>query len=122
MENPRGHYVEVLRGKHDSTNGGLSNRFNDFVLVDEQRPIDTLPFSPDDKTPGLRVVRRWAGSANEYVHAEPLEPLPEGHVGWMFGGHFVYSSDSRFRQNVNAYPIPLHDRSETQEQYDYLSR
>ena len=36
----------------------------------------------------------------------------------MFGGNFVYTSDSRFPSD---YPIPIHDRFETQEQYDQLS-
>jgi len=50
------------------------------------------------------------------VHAEPLEAPPLGGVGWMFGGNFIYSCDSRF-QALCGYPIPVHDRCETVEQY-----
>ena len=53
-----------------------------------------------------------------YVHAEPVDK-PEGKVGPMFGGNFIYTSDSRF---PNDYPIPVHDRFETPEQAEILSR
>lgn len=42
---------------------------------------------------------------------------PKGLVGPMFGGNLAYSSDSRCRK---VYFI--HDRFETQQQYDTLSR
>jgi len=40
----------------------------------------------------------------------------------MMGGCFVYSCDLRFRELVNEYPVPLHDRQEPQKEYDMLSR
>ena len=33
-------------------------------------------------------------------------------AGSMMGGNFVYSSDSRYRNRVNDYPTPVHDRVE----------
>lgn len=39
-------------------------------------------------------------------------------LGPMFGGQFIYSSDSRFPSDQ---PIHIHDRFETQAQYDRLS-
>lgn len=55
----------------------------------------------------LRLVKRDFGG--EYVHVEPAG-LPPGSQT-MFGGNFVYTSDSRFRA-VCPYPIPVHDRIE----------
>ncbi len=107
--------VNVFRSRlGDSSNGGLSSRYDEMLLVaeGEQPPLgNTLPV--------LWVVRRWAGTANEYVHAEPEHRPGEKRVGWMAGGTHVYSSDSRYRQVTGvSYPIQLHDRSETQQQYN----
>lgn len=44
---------------------------------------------------------------------------PGNAVGPMFGGNFVYSSDSRFPFD---YPLGIHDRFESQEAYETLSR
>jgi hypothetical protein len=91
----------------------VSARYDEAVLIDAEGP-----FHPDDKMPALRLVhRRWRSGT--FVHAEPIDPVPRGHVGYMFGGTFIHSSDSRF---PNPYPIPLHDRTETQAQYDVLTR
>lgn len=65
-------------------------------------------FEPSEGAPAIRLVRRnlWGG---EYIHAEPME---DGL--YAFGGSFIYSSDSRFRE-INNYPIPLHDRDMSKE-------
>jgi len=42
-----------------------------------------------------------------------------------FGGNFVSTSDSRFKEYTPhglGYPLPAHDRFETQEEYDTLCR
>jgi len=106
--------VNVLRGMHDSTNHGISSQFNRFILLDS---AVSGPFEPDRKTPALRLVRRTI-SGKPYLHAEPLMPVPEGMVGYMFGGNFIYTSDSRF---PSRYPIPVHDRMDTEEQYRHMS-
>lgn len=56
----------------------------------------------------LRLVKRIINGC-EYVHAVPAN-LPRG-TQTMFGGNFVYTSDSRLR-SVCQYPIPVHDRIE----------
>jgi len=66
----------------------------------------------------LKIVRRRLGRPNEYLHVEPFNQ-PEGKAGPMAGGNFVYSSDSRFPHD---YPLAVHDRFETWEQYDQLTR
>jgi hypothetical protein len=62
------------------------------------------------------VTRDLAG-IGEYLHAEPVDGERDARregktVGPMFGGNFVYTSDSRF---PNKYPIPVHDRWESRD-------
>lgn len=110
----KGLMVRVLRSEHDSTNNGATSRFNRFILVDSEV---AGVFEPDKKMPALKLVRRTI-SGKPYLHAEPLDPVPAGHVGYMFGGNFIFTSDSRF---PSRYPIPVHDRMDTEEQFKHMS-
>lgn len=97
--------VTVLRNTlGDCTNKGLSSRHDSFVLVSGDIPAN---FVPDEKFQYLKLVKRNI-CGKVYLHAEPLTP-PAG-IGWMAGGNFIYSSDSRF---PGDYPISIHDRQET---------
>jgi hypothetical protein len=69
----------------------------------------------------LKVVRRWTGTPNEYLHLEPMFDRPEGVAGPMMGGNYITTSDSRFRGIAN-HPLPVHDRFEAWEQYKALTR
>jgi len=104
--------VTVLRNDTDCTNGGVSSRTRRVILIGE---FDEIPEDPI--LPVLRVKRR-----GKYVYCEPIDEVLKDHVGWMMGGNFVFTSDSRFRELVNGYPIAVHDRSETWEDYRLLSR
>lgn len=98
----------------DCSNGGLSSQVSNVTLLGCGGHR-----KPSSEYPAVKLVRRIIFGA-EYLHAEPVD-RPANAVGPMFGGAFIYSSDSRFNA-VNPYPIPLHDRFETQEEYDLLSR
>ena len=103
----------------DFTNGGVTGgTMSTAILVPEGAPTP----NPKDygNIPILKVVRRMIGGT-VYVHAEPVTPVGKGKVGYMAGGNFVYSSDSRFRTFVCQYPIAVHDRTETVEQNQALS-
>ncbi len=100
----------------DATNGGISSKVNSATLIGEGMPE---LFEPDTKSPGLRIVKRMFGS-RPYYHCEPLEGRDPKNVGWMFGGNFVYTSDSRYNRLTN-YPMPIHDRQESQSSYDALT-
>jgi hypothetical protein len=81
------------------------------------------PFEPDERHPAYVLTRNYYGS--------PVlvpQDQPEGLIGPMAGGNFAGSSDSRFNQAVsemagfNFYgAIPIHDRYETQREYDLLA-
>jgi len=110
-------HSKVLAGRiADNTNGGVSARYHSLILVPEGAEAPENPTEPV-----LKVVRRNFGGT-DYLHAEPVNAPGKNMIGWMFGGNFVYSSDSRYREWVCEYPIAIHDRCETQEQYDWLSR
>lgn len=74
----------------------------------------------DDRFVCLQIVRRRFG-ARTYMHLEPMGARPEGSGGPMAGGNLGFTTDSRFRE-VSDYPLSIHDRFETPQLADYLSR
>ena len=120
-------------------NGGISERAESVVIVgirDQRFPVPTSEWQtvqplpegmhagsvPTDDAPAVVIVYRNMGST-QLVHAEPYEPCPEGHVGYMSGGSYIGSTDGRFRELVGGYgvAIALHDRSETVAGYAALA-
>ena len=76
------------------------------------------PFEPSAEIPAARLERR----GNHCVILPDTE-VPKTMTPFMFGGTFASSSDSRFSQATGMYAaIPIHDRCETWEQYNLLSR
>lgn len=108
--------VDIYKYKNgDCSNGGISSKYNEILLLCDEGWIEV-----EGNEPNLcKVVARelWG---EIYYHVEPVA-RPTG-AGWMAGGCIVNSCDSRFRQMANGYPLSLHDRQETWEQYDALSR
>lgn len=109
------HHVNLLINANYGTacsNGGVSSKdCRGLILVDDS----TFTFKDiptDSPYIYLRVVRRELRNSNydkyTYVHCEPIV---ENKPWFMFGGSYVTTSDSRFKE-VNDYPIPLHDRVE----------
>ena len=102
----------------DCTAGGITGKVDSLVLVG---PGIEGPFEVEDGEPYLELLTKNVGR-DEYAYAVPRNVGDKsGLVGPMMGGNFVYSTDSRFRR-VCKYPIPVHDRWETQETYDMMSR
>lgn len=108
----------------DCTNNGVSSRHNRLELfwdctrkeaenycIEKGIKLDTAIF----------LVKRelWG---EDHSFAEPLI-RPQGKLGGMMGGNFVFTCDSRLYKLGGlrtALPIPLHDRFETQEDYNGL--
>ena len=91
---------------------GISSMYKELILV----PNDLFPdipkiFGSKDENKLVHIVGRNIGG-KIYYHAESLIKLKEnvGKNGPMFGGQFIYCSDSRFPL---PYPIALHDRYES---------
>ena len=102
----------------DCTNGGISSRCGQVTVVGIE---GAESHEPTDEAPAVKLVTRTFGSKT-IVHAEPVEPVSQGHVGWMAGGNFIATCDSRFSKATDFYgAVSLHDRSESHEQYRQLS-
>lgn len=112
--------ISVYRdGLGDCTNGGLSGQYKDICVVNADGP-----FEPDDQTPAFKLEENYGGS----IKLVPVDQ-PEGVCGPMFGGNYGATSDSRFGEKIEEITgsrfygaVAIHDRFETWEQYDQLSR
>ena len=94
--------TDVYRNQSgDATNGGLSSQFNSLDVYISGYKIDELP---NDAL--VLVERNLFGKDAWYV--KPVA-LIKSNKQSMFGGNFVYSSDSRFPADS---PIKIHDRVE----------
>ena len=115
----KGLIVGVLTDKEigDCTNGGISSKVNHAVLTGDGIPEI---FEPREDMPEFKLVKRNI-YGRIYIHCEPIKPVNPHNIGYMAGGNFAYSSDSRFH-NICDYPISIHDRQETQQAYDALTR
>ncbi|MBQ5658752.1 MAG: hypothetical protein IIV02_04380 [Peptococcaceae bacterium] len=105
------------RGR-DWSNGGISSRYDELLLVHPEGFIEIDESNPPENL--VKIVERNLFGRGVYRHIEPVA-APKG-VGWMAGGCIAYSSDSRFNRLSGGYPLQLHDRCESQELYDLLSR
>lgn len=110
--------IDVYRWKHrDCSNGGITSRHDELLLICEGGFVPVNEENPPENL--VKVVTRvlWG---KEYKHLEPYAPKKSGCVGYMSGGAFGYSCDGRFTR-ISEYPLSIHDRQETQEEYDMYS-
>lgn len=114
----RGLYVDVYRTSRlgDCTNGGISSKYDRLLLIGVDGPeevdMDNLPENAV-KVSGIYLAGEY------HYHVRPVKGPDPGCVGWMYGGNIAHCSDSRFPHN---YPLRIHDRQETTELYEQLSR
>lgn len=101
---PKGMILEVYRSSRlgDCTNGGISAKAGEVVVVGPGVPPI---FDPRDRP--IVVIDERMG----YRFLRPIDDCPKTHAGWMFGGNFAWTSDSRFRE-LSEQPLPIHDRKE----------
>ena len=111
--------VNIFRSSMgDCSNHGISERYKEILIECKDGPVDI----DDNNLPEnlCKVVKRDLGFA-VYVHVEPVAKVKG--AGWMYGGTIVDTSDGRFRDITGIdYPLHFHDRDETWEQYDLMSR
>lgn len=103
-------------GKGDCSNNGITNRFDHLLLLCDEGYIEIDETNPPENL--VQIVTRFL-FGKEYKHIEPVALPKSGCVGWMSGGALAYSCDSRFSR-MSQYPLSVHDRQETQVQYDAM--
>lgn len=91
-------------------NGGISDVYDQVVLVGPGIPEET---EADPAPPAVELQQSFVHGGS--VIAVPLDQPADKPVGPMYGGTFIFSSNSCFPGGV---PIRLHDRFETWEQYN----
>jgi len=116
--------VSIIRDSGTNcSNGGVSSAKNMLTLVNVEGPSE-----PTDDAPAATVEHN-AFNTVKVVPVARLERFGENKIGPMMGGCYVTTSDSRFGEKLrdmgqsNSYvAIPLHDRYETQKEYNALSK
>lgn len=91
----------------DCSNGGISSRYNELILVGEgiEGPVSVDLDNPPENLVKI-VRRRLFGGSEEYLHIEPYDNEDKW---YSYGGNIACVSDSRF---PSRYPLKIHDRRE----------
>ncbi len=99
----------------DCTNKGVTSHVNRLTVTNVDGPSE-----PTVDAPEALLLSGPHGTK----HVVPLTGHEtDGMVGPMMGGNYAASHDSRWSEAVGFYgAVAIHDRWETQEQYDQLSR
>ena len=103
------------------SNGGITERFDELLIECEDGFIEI----DEDNVPENFVVyvdRTVGGQKCGYLR--PYADPPADRTGYMSGGAFASSCDSRFGRIIGGMygAVPVHDRTETWEEYEALSR
>lgn len=115
----------------DSSNGGASSRWNSLYLCyDYVTEDDVIEYCKENNK--MHEVERFVQVETRNLFGKTYKNIKlvfEGRqeirnmVGGMYGGNVLYTSDSRWEKITKCdYPLAIHDRYETQEQYEALSR
>jgi len=103
----------------DFSNYGISSWAKEVIIIGDEVVKAHAAVHPVSAVAPAVVIRKRNIGGKVYVHAEPVHgPYRDAIVGPMAGGTHIFSNDSRFSQITGVdYPISLHDRWETPEQY-----
>ena len=121
MENKKYLSLQIFKNEgQDFSNGGLSSKSNTCYIECEDGWLEN---PPEDKI--VKLVEGAFGT----IHLEPVKPVEKNCVGYMMGGCYVSTSDGRFSKMVEKLlgvrswhgAVALHDRTETQEDYHWMS-
>lgn len=102
----------------DCTNGGASSKHDNLYVVAKHVTLkDVEEFCKEN--PAYTVEEFFKldydfYNNSHYGHYCRLEPINKGNKWYMFGGNYLATSDSRFKDFVGGckYPVPIHDRTE----------
>ena len=106
----------------DCTNGGITCNRTQLMLYSGNREECLKEATQRNELhEALYLNKRILWDEPHYF----AEPLKKGNGVQMFGGNYVSTSDGRYASMLGSsttYPLPVHDRYETQEMYDAMCR
>jgi hypothetical protein len=108
--------IYVYSNGSNCSNHGITEKYDRLLLIHEEGFIDIDENNLPENL--VKVVTRDLFNG-EYKHIEPYKKATG--IGYMNGGCIAFSSDSRFR-NISRYPLMIHDRQESQSEYETYSR
>ena len=101
----------------DCTNGGISSKYDELLLLCENGFVEVDENNLPENA--VKVVKRHLFGTT-VVHIQPCKEATG--VGYMFGGNYAGTSNSRFEEMTGFYgAVAIHDRDESQEMYDRLT-
>ncbi len=112
--------IKYIRDGTDCTNGGISTKFDELIVVGEDLKgyIDISLSDPPENA--VFIVKRHLFGRDVY-HAEPMDGLHAmkfrgltGGKWYCDGGNYIATSDSRFGEACGGFygALSLHDRCE----------
>lgn len=109
--------VAVYRGRHDCTNGGISAKYSELLVLCDNGFVD-VDFEKPPENLAVMVSRNVFGRT--VYHIEPYAPAVG--CGYMMGGNYAASSDSRFSEICGRMygAVAIHDRCESWEMYNAM--
>lgn len=117
-------YATVFRPETDCTNHGVSEKRNHFILYSADTTIEQIKAEIEKLNGRMKIEDcLLVKGKSDYIYCTPVfEVNGKVSTGFMAGGNFIYSSDSRFEEISGcSHPIPIHDRTESWELYNALS-
>ena len=112
----------------DCTNGGVSSKYHSLYLCkDNVTPEEVIEYCQEKGEDPERFVnteRRFL-FGREYLNIKQVCHRVSNNrvLGGMSGGNFLFTCDSRWKEITGCdYPLSIHDRYESQAEYDILSR
>ena len=119
-------HIPYVNEGYDSSNHGISGRLDEIWVFPAEATKSEIAqwclkrrVRPSDV---CRLNKRMLWGEKHYY----IEPVmhPKHKLGPFFGGNFAYTSNGIWGDllgETTTRPIPIHDRFETQEEYDTLS-
>jgi len=100
--------VDVYNSGSDCTNGGVTSQQDTLLVVPCENGFHS---ASNVEEYGYTVLELQEPKVKNKGY--PCTFRPAGETRWtMFGGNFVYSSDSRFGEKYGHSPVAVHDRIE----------
>ena len=114
----------------ECSNHGITHTHDHVLVICPEGPVEIDLDDPPDNL--MRLERGTIAPSTKTLRLVPATGDTAGLVGPMMGGCYASTSDARWHSLLATYvgkddayiasAVPIHDRYETQEQYDALSR